>query len=729
MAASWDDFAPVLPQQGAARQTPAPVAASGWEQFRPVAELRNVPPGTRIGGTTTIQDSPETGARIGSNVLASMAPDERGQIKILSRQMGIPETRFGVIDGNIVYQMEDGRLARAVPSVTGATGPLDALKRGANWLASQFGPSLPGLAGGAAGIATAPFGGGIPGAAVTAGAVDTMRQGVANQLAGRDLTDINYANVAGQSALAGAGQGIAAGINRLASRNPMQIGAYDRADALNPQTLAEAQARQAQAQAQGTNLTFGQATGLRSALSGERQLSRDPASMDTMQRTYETQRGDMRRMVGGFADQVSPVASAEQGARALREGAANTIDTFKRARRAEAGPLFREAFENNLAVDSSVLKEIERTPAGQEAFRRAVVKMQNSRDRVGVTDKELTALAREAGLADGNPVPRSGVASGLKLEFWDYFRRSLADMEKEAMRAGRDDDLRIFGDLRRAVRGQLTALDRTAAAGPNSLKPEGGAYERALDAYRARSPEIDALERGPAGRLAAREGVETARDLSPMFDFRQVGPQAVAQNRAAFEKAGQMDQWNAGLSTYIRDQLAAANGSPKMFLNRVWGNEANQREREVLQAAMTPVQWQGFRTLMQTLERFALTLPEGSPTATDMAGGQALRDQFAGVGRMIGRLTSPSRALDIGGAVGDRVALRMSDEGMAKLAQAVTDPNNVEALKRLRMMGPGSKAATSVATQIMGGSLVGVFGGRTPDDFAPPSLSAMTTSR
>lgn len=650
-------------------------------------ELRAAPRDAKIPDTTVIQDSPATGARIGSTIAASMAPDVQGQIKILSRQMGVPENRFGVIGGDIVYQMDDGRLARAVPSMSGATGPMDAMRRAGSWLASQFGPSLPGLAAGVGGVATAPFAGGVPGAAAAAGATDVARQGIANAMIGRDVTEIDYANAAGHAALGGAGQGLAVGINRAMSRNPMQIAPYDRKQALDPATLAQAQAAQTQANGLNIPLSFGQTTGLRSALAAERQLARDPVSMDTMQRFYGAQRGAVRGAVDDMATRISPVASAEEGGRLLREGAGATLDKYLGDRSRAAAPLYN-AVRTQFIPDQTLS---------------------------ALKGNRIVADALKSVRESGDYATEIGALPDNSMAVLDLVKRHLDDRISEAQRAGRNNQARLIANAREAMLGELDA------AVPD--------YPVARSAFAARSPQIDALERGPVGALAQREGVETARDLSPMFDFRRIGPQAVAENRAAFEGAGQIDKWNAGLATYLRDQMASADGSPAKFINRVWGSEANTRERDVLKAAMTPVQWQGFRSLMQTLERVATTLPEGSPTATDMVGGQALRDQFGGAARAVGRMVSPQRALDIGGAVTDRIAVRLSDAGMAKLAEAVTDPNNVEALKKLRMMGPGTKAAAGLATQIMGGSLVGVFGGRTPDDFDPPALDAMRPNR
>ncbi|MBN9497864.1 MAG: hypothetical protein J0H39_13995 [Alphaproteobacteria bacterium] len=662
----------------------------------PGAELRAAPAGTKIPDSTVIRDDPAFGASGGAAVLSSLPPDDKGKIRVLSRQMGIPEQQFGVIDGNIVYVGKDGRINRAIPSVRGATGPIDAVKRLGPWLGSEFGPTLPGVAAGAAGIATAPFLGGVPGATAAAGATDVARQAVGNMVAGRDALDIDGYNALGQAAMGGGGQAIARGISALLSRNPLKIAPFDRKAATAPQTQAAAQQARDDAKSIGVDLSFGQATRLPSSMVTERQLARDNAAMDVMRQFFQNQRGQVSRAVDDVTGAISPVQSTEEGARLLREGAGKAVQKAVDERRAVARPAYEKALDEAPPFMNDALATLMKRPSMRDAW--------TSAQRLAAEEgRDLPQYFKEV---DGKLV----LQSAPDWRAWDYIKRGL-----DSVVEGNKTVTGVNSVGRAVARTKDEMLKILDAANPD--------YAAARKAFAGKSPEIDALTGGPVGQLADKETPNLARDAGALFDFRRIGPQGVAQARAAFERAQQIDQWNAGLSTYLRDQFAAANGSPRQFINRVWGNEANQRERDVLRAAMTPVQWQGFQRLMQTLDHVAVTLPEGSPTATDITGLMALRDQFGGAARAAGRLTSPQRMLDVGGAIGDRVASRMSDEGMLKLAQAVTDPNNLDALKKLRMLGPKSEAALQLAAQLLGQSTAGMTPLRSPADFAPPALS------
>lgn len=122
--------------------------------------------------------------------------------------------------------------------------------------------------------------------------------------------------------------------------------------------------------------------------------------------------------------------------------------------------------------------------------------MQNDRTLLAKPDPEMTAALREAAeLGKADYVP-GGVGSGLKLRTLDYVKRAFGDMEKAAIRAGRDDEARIIGDLRRGFTSELDIADITARAGPNSFKPEGGAYAQARKLSADRFAKQDALESG-----------------------------------------------------------------------------------------------------------------------------------------------------------------------------------------------------------------------------------------
>ena len=196
-----------------------------------------------------------------------------------------------------------------------------------------------------------------------------------------------------------------------------------------------------------------------------------------------------------------------------------------------------------------------------------------------------------------------------------------------------------------------------------------------------------------------------------------------------FAKAGRLDDWNAGLRTFLEDRFEDAarvlasgrpGNIPGKFTTSLFGDK---RSREVMQAAMSRRQFQGFRKLMEVFEAAARTLPEGAPTATDAIGAQALRSRYGAIGRGAAAMFSPQNlGTLVGRAFGEFRAGRQLDV----LADAVTSPEAVDALERLRILNPKSERARTMAIALLpnvgGGALLGAARPR-PADAAPPAAT------
>lgn len=667
----------------------APAASSGTDwtgQILGTGEMRAAPEGTKFGTQKGLVDDPNRAVPLFTLIKAGAFPDETKQIKFLAQETGIPETRWGVIDGNIVYSDDKtGDIVRAVPSVTGFTSPVDLWHRASKWLASQVGPSAPGVAGGVAGTVAGPTLTSIPVAGAAAGGVDVARQALGNaMLKDSPIGDIDYLNAGGQALMAAAGQGLGVALTRnpAVRQNPLEVSPYDRRVAMDPATYTTAAANRQAAQDVGVDLSFGQATGLRSARAAERQLARDPVSADIMDQFYRNQRNQLTNASGRFIDSISPVQSVDEGVNAMRTGAGAAVEGAKEARRAVAKP----AYDAVMRPDNLMPRAEFNALMGND-----------------------TILANALQTVRKDPVLSASVENmpDAALPVLDLVKRNLDDAYEVAKRAGENNKARIINDARDRLVGALDANFQ--------------GYDAARAAFAGASPEVAMLEKGAVGKLAATEGTEKIGEIRTLFNANLSNPAAVGKARAAYERAGTLDDWNAGLGTYLRDAVNTASKnsegvSPQRLVSAVYGT---QQQKDLLKAAMTPDQFEGFTRLMHVVQNAAKTLPEGSATATDAAGGAALRNQFGGAARLLGALTSPLRMADAGAQVGEKMALRMSDAGMEKLARAVTDPANVESLKKLRMLSPNSEKAVIAASQLLGVTGVTATGVRDPSGKPP----------
>lgn len=629
-----------------------------------------------------IADDPKMAVPLFTVLKASIFPDVEKKLDYLAQETGIDRRRWGVVDGNIVYaDPQTNRYVRAVPSVSNSRGVIDAWQRATKWAADQVGPTAPGVAGGIAGTLAGPTPASIPIAGGVAAVTDVGRQAIGNMMLDGDqsgLSDIDWMNSLGQGLLASAGQGVAVGINKAITSNPLKVSPYDRARATDPATLAAARQAKQEASDQGVDLTFGQSTNLRSGLSSERQLARDPASMDTMNQFYQKQRGQIGEAATKYIDNLSPVQSVDEGVSAMRGGAEATINSAKTARSAAAKPEYDKVM--GLAIPDEEMAALKSDAVIARALKYVRGNTAYQREITGLPDSSMKVL--------------------------DLAKRRIDDQIGVAQRAGNNNEARL-----------LTGAKSDLVAKLDSLIPE---YKPAREAFAGMSPAIDEMQSGIVGSLANKEGIERISEIRNIFNANLSNPAAVGKARAAFESAGKGDQWNAGLATYLRDALDAASKTDKglsaqRLVTSVYGDS---RQKALIKEAMTPQQFDGFTRLMNVIQHAARSLPEGSPTATDTMGGQALRDQF---GKPL-RVAKDAVNMKFGDALFDWKTRKMSDAGMEKLAKAVTDPNSIEQLKKLRMLDPRSEKALVAASQLLGITAVGSSGLRDPADRVPEAM-------
>lgn len=735
--------APMAKPEGPA-PGPGPAPAGGMQPAKPIGGpdwwKADPTPQELTQGTgrkpRPIGDRLDRAATTMQATIAGLAPDQAGQIKLFSQRMNIPENRFGVVDGEIVYADENGDLQRAVPSWTGG-GVREALPRFSANFGMRAGETLPQLVGGATGFAGSVVGPvtGVLASGAGAGVTDIARQYVANKLIGDDGRGLDLLNAAGHGAMAAGGQAIGTGANMLFRRNSLGVGAGDRVAAMDAPTRQRIADLEAEASRRGIDLSAGQATDMRTLKVQERRLARWDETADTMDAFAKNQREvQVPRAIREEIDAIS-TARGEPAVSRFRAGADSIIEARRAEQAKAADALYTEAFQANQAVASPAIDRLLVTPAGKEALQRAVTKMQNQMSLVGRPDPELTAAMREAAeLGKMDYVP-GGVASGLKLRTLDYVKRALGDMEAGALASSNRDDARIFGDLRRSLTKELDRLDETAKAGPNSLKPEGGAYARARREYGTGADALETLTEGGIGFLRDMDGPARQNIVTRVFSGENLPKEEVGRMRQQFLLAGKIDDWNAGLASYLADKLRAATvegvqgasmgNVPGKFRRSVWGDET---QREVIKAAMgDPTRIAGFEKFMDVLEAASRSLPEGSPTVTDLgAGGEAVGRGM----RFVGKALSPGTYINLGAELVEGLNQLRLPGARERLAKAVLSGDYAKELGQLRMLPPTGEKALAVAGQILAQSGLTAAGGRAllgPGDFDPPALAGGAT--
>lgn len=193
-----------------------------------------------------------------------------------------------------------------------------------------------------------------------------------------------------------------------------------------------------------------------------------------------------------------------------------TIDDVFEKGQAKAKPLYDRAFESS--VDSKEIDRILKTPAGQQALKQAVTKMQNDRTLVSRPDKELAEQLSD--LAGTGKVKATSAGKGLKLRTLDYVKRSMDDMIEISRRAGERDNTRILTSLKKDL---VNELDKAVPVYQKARKVSGDYLSNA-----------DALEKG-------REFLKSDADLL-MREFKEFGET-------------EKKMFRIGVSRAVRDQI------------------------------------------------------------------------------------------------------------------------------------------------------------------------------
>lgn len=480
-------------------------------------------------------DSPQYAAGLSTIARASLPPDEKVQMQRYAEAFKQPLEDFAVMDGQIIRKIPStGQYARVQPSVKGATGPIDAAHRAAEWVVSGAGPAIPAVtsaAGAAAaailatpetlGAGTLPAG--MAGGAAGGAAGEVGRQKLDALLApeGQEAP-MDWENVGWQGAAGAAGpivgkvveaaspvvkEGLKDMGRVLATETsvgtPLVAAATDRAgvtaatkaagsfglservvNALKDHISgkeAELEALRKEAQEMGVDLSLGQLTGSEAVRQAERQLIRQPETVQAVTDLREAQNTkQIPDAVRNVMDEIAPDAPSGRQVSAFREGADATVKAAEDARAKDAEPLYTDAFKANKSISSPKIDELLDTPEGKDALKYAIRRMRNRMRDIATPDPELTEQLRLLVARDEMPVgaAKNGVAEGLNLETLDLVKQGLWDSE-DALRkqviagTARKGEVDEVSSIRRSLTNELDRLDATAQdAGAGGLPIE-----------------------------------------------------------------------------------------------------------------------------------------------------------------------------------------------------------------------------------------------------------------
>lgn len=689
--------------------------------------LTNQPRGTRM---APVRDDPQAAASFRATGAASLLPDVEDQITAYSRAMNIPRERFGIIDGNIVYADNNGVPTRVTPSVSGASGVSDFANRAARYVTSGIGPGISMTGGILGGMVGGPLTS-IPASMAGAALADVARQYIGREAAGMDnpMTGVDPFNVAGQAALAGTGQAAGNIASHLFTRNPLGVGTYDRLTATNPANIGQWGQLASQAARAGVPLDIAQITGLPSLRVASRQLRRFPETTDRMTEFYTQQQSRdvpaaFQRTADAVAGRVRPLDQAvgrnpefpgvDPTGRALprpgmRGAAQDIIDEANRARTAASSPGYTEAFNSGTVPDiGPVMASLDDLIAsGRFPENTATARALNA---------ARTSLTREV------PNPNGEGTMRVPTDNYEGMHNAKLAMDSALGELSRSGASRA--DIRVAER-QLLQIQRDLTQRLRNAHP---GYERGYQAYIANSPAVEAAERDLAS-LAQMNGVERQQVIDSVFRPAATTPQRVERMRQAFVMNGRLDEWNAGLRSFMENTLDVAmrplreGGEVGNVAGALYQTIMEPRQWRIIESALPRAEAANLRALMDVMQAASRIAPLGSQTATDLAPGAVVgAEQIGRAVRNTGRFLSPGNiVLHLPEMIGESINAARTPEARIQFAQAFTDPQALRALSNLRMMNPSSDQAMRLALRFINTALGVTAGGvlNQPPDRAP----------
>jgi hypothetical protein len=665
---------------------------------------------------------------------ASLPPDMDIQIKRYAETFKQSPKDFGVVGDHIIRKIPGtNQYARVEPSVRGATGPIDAAERAFNWVAGGAGQAIPAVTsgigaviGGVAGIETGP--GALASAAAGGGAGGALgeiaRQKLDAALAPKgEEAPMDWGNVAAQT-----GAGVAAPVigvvggkvvNRVAPvlksaiADELPEGAVAAREALTQGTSpvastaasfglsprvvdalkshisgkeAELEQLRADAKALGVDLSLGQLTGSKAVQQAERQLIRQPETVQAMDDLRTTQNneqipGAVRKVMGDLA----PDAPAGKQVGDFRDAADAVVKDAAKKQAAQATKAYAEALDDPAKqLDfNSDLQALFKRPMMQEAWERA---QESAANRGTPLPKfvDFNSAGEPVFSKDVQPTWRSV----------DQIKRALDDIANNPSNQNRFGNPTGKGADAVNLKRELLGI----------VDPQNPAYATARAKFGESADAIDQILNGGVGFLNKMSGPDRQNMVNRVFSGDNLMPDDIAAMRRQFIYAGKSSEWNSGVRSYIADKLADAvaplktGGEAANVGGSLYKNLFEDRQAEVLKAAMgggeNPALISRWNQLGRVLKAASNQLPEGSPTATDTAApGLAKRGVQA-----LKYVTHPS---SMGPDLVEGLSKLQDPENAKKLAETLLTPKGDKLLKALAPTTPGSPKANSILTTML----------------------------
>lgn len=488
-------------------------------------------------------------------------------IKVLSKEMNIPESQFVIDDkGDIGYKAEDGKYYPAIGSKPAYYAP-DVMQTGVDV---------------GAGILSLPTGAAsIPITATVSGGTEYLRQKAGQTLADSDTFDplrIGIATVA-----SGVGETVPYAYRGIkGGKLAKDIDMYNPANIEQMLKLSKQY---------NIPLTIPELTDLASLKQVQSTLSRIPETASKYQSFYNLRAQDVDKATKQFLDDFSIMASDEAGG-AAREALIKKQQNLIKQRKEATEGLYKEAFKDAPPVDvSPIVKSIDEMLVNAKGSQ---VKALEDMKNLFYTDIKKTVDGKEVTekILDTRPeaLQNAKIELDSKIKYDDNFRslRGNSSIEK--------------------IRGELNA----------ATKINNPAYQEADRLFSELSKPIKEFEESRAGRVLANVADEDLFQFSQKL-FRGSDPKTISKVKSQIIETNP-EAWEGIMRQYFNkvwDDSLNAGGIRKadipVDVGAVFANNLNKSDtKRALKAALSKEQYEGLEDFLKVLKASGSVVKTGS---------------------------------------------------------------------------------------------------------------------
>jgi hypothetical protein len=609
--------------------------------------------------------SPATALRAG------VPTNKEFAIKEFARARGIPESRYRVVNDEIVYQADDGKFYAEVPGLL--TSPGASL----GYYAPDIAEAVPDIA---AGVVTAPMMlAGPPGIAAsmgitgtTAAASNLARQKIAQQLTGQP---ISAGDVATSGLVSGLFQAIPGVGGRVAERRlASDIGRLNQSDV--DKLIAEARS-------QGIELTPAEITNLSSLKTQQKVLGKVPESADIMSDFYRRRYTEqVQPAVDRFLQQISGVDEAATAGFRGQKALTDRLSQLDAERKALTQPIYDQAFERSVPVDvKSVIKTIDdklKIAKGPEERYLKTIKGYLFRDMPAVNEagEDITVRAAE------NRLPALQRA---KLAIDAMFKED------------------AFGSMDKLIQGEITDIQNKLIAAMGKDNP---LYLEANARFADASKAINEFGERKTGLSLTKISQDNLNQFAQRV-FEGASPESIKYTKAQITAANP-DAWNDVTRAWLQQtwekamKPVAGATEAKIDAGLAWKNMlfGDVKSQKALKAALDPVQYQALTNLSNVLEAAGRVSKVGSDTAFNAKVLRDMENKAPGITTALLRFAGNLNVAQPLQAVSEWASQRSFSKNAESLATIITNPGAMEKLRELKRLSPTSVQFWSGLSQL-----------------------------